>query len=142
MVNWLLNKHNSKLTAIRRKYSKEFLEEAALVSAFVLKLKDDVQEMASISDATWSSEIVEPFISGQDAALEDELSTELRDKNPSFKPVDLPCVAELLKKQQASSGSGLMSTMAVAGSAGQLERSEFKLLCAQLEFDSNAVDVC
>lgn len=104
MLRFLIHGHSKKLPALRRKYDKHTLEEAAAMASLVIALGAEVQEVVPITEEKLGKDWTEHFVKG-DPNLEMELRVALQDKDDKFVPASINALKDLLSVQSAESDS-------------------------------------
>ena len=136
----VIAEHDAKPSALRKKLSKEVLEEKALLAAFATSMFNEAVS-AGISEAVLKELWLDPWMFQGDVKIEMELSSSLQEKgNAAFTVRDIPTLRVLLDQAaQRSHPSPLLAVDAdmVQNQAQALEASTFTLTMKKIEYDCN-----
>ena len=117
-----------------KKLDKSTLEAGAAMAALVLSLRDELRLRTQLPDGGLDK-LVAAFVAG-DPALEVELQCAVADRSPSWDPLQMPAVAELIREHSATTELRVPDAAeTVKIQAGQLAAEEFALLEKKVQHD-------
>ena len=117
-----------------KKLDKNTLETGAAMAALVVSLRDELRLRTQLSDRLLDT-LVAAFVAG-DPAMEVELQCAVAERSPSWDPLQMPAVAELVREHSATTELRVPDAAeTVKIQAGQLATEEFALLEKKVEHD-------
>ena len=117
-----------------KKLDKSTLETGAAMAALVVSLLDELRLRTQLSNSLLDT-LVAAFVAG-DPAMDVELQCAVAERSPSWDPLQMPAVAELVREHCATTELRVPDAAeTVKIQAGQLAAEEFALLEKKVEHD-------
>ena len=134
MVDKCLQSYSSQLATVRRKFTKDALEDASIQSAILLHLLDELKEEFPINDCLLKG-VQDQWVMG-DAGMDLALQDAYHDKSKNFKPTDLPFLQDIVKKTtQLQVAGGQQSSPSCGLTAAKLEDEQYEIFMRSCNYD-------